>query len=281
MIQTRQQALEQQQQAEQERHDEPLDKPQKSYRTILEQQASEAEEELQRPVGALLLSGLTAGLDLGFGPFAMVVFTTLTASILPHELRSLLAVNFYSAGFVFVTLGRSALFTEHTTLAVQPVLLGRATIGRLLRLWGLVLVSNLVGCALFAWFGGSLGIRMGVVEASVIGEMSHRMIATPSGVMVMSAIAAGWLMGLLSWLSVAGRDTMSQIVVVWLTTFIIGMTGLHHSIAGTVEVLMGVFIGQGATIADYGRFIVLAVVGNAIGGTVFVAMLKTGHVKQS
>ena len=53
------------------RRDHPLEESRKSYHTILEQQIEEAEEELDRPSMALLLSGLAAGLDLGFGPFAM------------------------------------------------------------------------------------------------------------------------------------------------------------------------------------------------------------------
>jgi len=48
--------------------DQPLEKPQKSYHTILEQHVAQAQEELERPVGGLLLSSLSAGLDLGFGP---------------------------------------------------------------------------------------------------------------------------------------------------------------------------------------------------------------------
>jgi formate/nitrite transporter FocA (FNT family) len=88
-------------------------------------------------------------------------------------------------------------------------------------------------------------------------------------------------MGLLSWLVTAARESISQIVCVWLTAFVIGLAGFHHSIAGSAEVLGGVFIGQGATLPDYLRFLVLAVPGNAIGGTVFVAALKWGHVQQS
>src|SRR5919107_766329 len=51
----------------------PRQEPQKSYHTILEQHVRQAQEELERPAGALLLSGLSAGLDLGFGPFLMAV----------------------------------------------------------------------------------------------------------------------------------------------------------------------------------------------------------------
>ena len=42
----------------------------------------------------------------------------------------------YAVGFIFVVLGRSELFTEQTTLAVLPVLNGRASVASLLRGWG-------------------------------------------------------------------------------------------------------------------------------------------------
>jgi formate/nitrite transporter FocA (FNT family) len=98
--------------------------------------------------------------------------------------------------------------------------------------------------------------------------------------MLFSAVAAGWLMGLLAWQVVASRETISQVVVV-LTTFVIGIAHLHHSIAGSTEILMAVFSTDSASLADYGRFLFWAVIGNAIGGSVFVALLKFGHVKAS
>lgn len=265
----------------QEKRDEPKETSKKSYHTILEQQVSEAEEELHRPATALLLSGLTAGLDLGFGPFAMAVLYTLTAPVFSRPVQDLLAANLYAAGFVFVVLGHSALFTEHTTSAVQPVLAGRSSVRQLLRLWGLVLVANLAGAAAFAWYATYLGEALGIVDRAVFGDIAGKMVRQPAVPMIASAIAAGWLMGLLSWLSVAARESMSQMVAVWLTTGIIGLAGLHHSIAGTAEVLMGVFSHTGAGWGDFGRFIACAVLGNAIGGSVFVAVLKSSHVRRS
>ena len=68
--------------------DHPLEEAQKSYHTVLEQQIEQAEEELERPAMALLLSGLAAGLELGFGPFAMAVQSTLTKDVFPGRCRS-------------------------------------------------------------------------------------------------------------------------------------------------------------------------------------------------
>ena len=262
-------------------HDHPLDEAQKSYHTILEQQTARAEEDLARPATALFLSGLTAGLDLGFGPFAMAISLTLLRDVLPMPVLELLNANLYGLGFVFVVMGYSALFTEQTTSAVQPVLAGRVAARRLFRLWGIVLFANVLGGALFAAFAAVLGPALGIVEPRAYGEIAHKLVDDAWWVMLMSAVAAGWLMGLLSWLVTAARDSISQIFVVWATTFIIGLGAMHHSIAGTIEVLMGVFVGQGATFGDYGRFLLWAVLGNAFGGSVFVAALKYGHVQRS
>jgi formate/nitrite transporter FocA (FNT family) len=97
--------------------------------------------------------------------------------------------------------------------------------------------------------------------------------------MFLSAVLAGWLMGLLSWLVAAGRDTISQIVIVWLVTTAIGFAGLHHVILGTVEVLSGAFSGQGINVNDFGRFLLWSTLGNAFGGVFFVALIKYGHAQ--
>lgn len=259
--------------------DHPLEKSQKSYHTTLEQQMSEAEEQLDRSSLGLGLSSLTAGLDLGFSGFLMAVVLTLLSTVASAPIRELVAANAYTAGFIFVFIGRSELFTEHTTIAVLPVLAGRASIGRLLRVWGIVLTANLIGAAAFAGFIAYLGPELGVIDRTVFEEIAKPLLDHSWHVMFLSAILAGWLMGLLAWLTAAARDTMSQILLVWLTTLVIGLGKLHHSIAGTVEVLMAVFAGVGPGWGDWGWFLLWAVPGNAVGGTVLVAALKYGHIR--
>ncbi|MFT5032139.1 MAG: formate/nitrite transporter FocA (FNT family) [Bacteroidia bacterium] len=263
------------------RQDFPLEEAQKNYHTILEQQTARAEEELKRPALALFLSGLTAGLDVGFGPFAMAVNTTLFKGAVADPFITLLNANLYSIGFVFVVLGYSALFTEQTASAVQPVLSRRANVGSLVRLWGIVLTANILGAAAFSYFAAILGPALEVVDPHVLGEIAHRMVAKPWWVMLLSGVAAGWLMGLLAWLITAARDTTSQLICVWLTTMLIGLSGMHHSIAGTVEILMGLFTGTGVTASGYVTFLVWSVIGNALGGVIFVAGLKYSHIRKS
>jgi formate/nitrite transporter FocA (FNT family) len=259
--------------------DAPQEQPQKSYHTILEQHVRQAQEELDRPAGALLLSGLSAGLDLGFGPFLMAVMATLCSRELPHAVTQVIVSLAYGVGFVFVVVGRSALFTEQTTSAVLPVLSGRSSIRQLLRLWGLVLLANLVGAAIIALVISQVAPRMGIVETGALGAIAAKLLHPPWWIMLLGAIAAGWLMGLLAWLVMASRETISQILIVMLTTFVIGIAGFHHSIAGTIEILTAVFANAGPTLSDFGPFLLWAVLGNAFGGATFVAVLKFGHVR--
>ena len=264
---------------ERNKEQEKGEEPQKSYETILEQEIAAGLTELERPAGSLLLSGLSAGLDVSLSLLLMAVMHTLTADTLPKPVYEILVALMYAAGFLFVVLGRSELFTEHTTLAVLPVLDGRASAGQLGRLWSLVYVSNLVGAALFAGFVSFLGPRLGVVEPKAFGAIASNLTEHPGWVILLSGVLAGWLMGLLSWLVAASRDTIGQIVIITLVTTAIGIAHLHHSIVGTAEVLASVFSVQGATMADFGKFLLLATLGNILGGFFFVALIKFGHIR--
>ena len=124
-----------------------------------------------------------------------------------------------------------------------------------------------------------LDLWFGPLAIAVVLTLTEGTLASPLQDLL-SAIAAGWLMGLLAWLISAARETTSQIIIVWLTTGIIGLSKMHHSIAGSIEVLMSVFSG-GATVAEYGRFLALAVAGNAVGGACFVGALKFSAVQRS
>ena len=85
------------------------------------------------------------------------------------------------------------------------------------------------------------GPRLGVISRESLGIIAASVVDHSGLVIFLSAVLAGWLMGLLSWVVAAGRDTISQIVIVWMVTAAIGLGHLHHAILGSVEVLGGVF----------------------------------------
>jgi formate-nitrite transporter family protein len=248
--------------------------PKKPEQVILQEQIAEELEQLQRPSTGLLLSGIAAGFELGFSVFFMGAMLTLVGDQLSEAVSKLLVANVYTIGYIFVILGRSELFTEHTTQAVLPVLNGQASLRSLLRLWAIVYIANLIGGAVFASIASLIGPAMKVIEPAAFGEIAKPLIGHLWWTTMLGGILAGWMMGLLTWLVTAGRDTISQVVCVWIVTFAIGFTHLPHSIAGTVEILTALFAGQGVSWGEFGHFLLWATLGNAIGGAVFVAILK-------
>jgi formate/nitrite transporter FocA (FNT family) len=251
--------------------------PKKPSLQILRHEIEEGRDALERPLDALFISGLSAGLDVGFSLFLMAVVRTLTEGTFSEPAVKLLVANAYAVGFIFVVLGRSELFTEQTTLAVLPVLNRRVRPVALARLWAVVYVSNLLGSAAFAGLAVWVGPSLGVIEPGTFGTIARPLVAHPEEVLFASALLAGWLMGLLSWLVAAARDTISQLAIVWLITTVIGLARLPHVIVGTVEVLAALYAGQGITITEYVRFLVWVTLGNAIGGSFFVAFIKYSY----
>lgn len=249
----------------------------RTYRDILIDELVRGLGELERSASGLLLSGLSAGLDIGFSILLIATTVTLTAGQLPPAVLEIVLANLYAVGFIFVVVGRSELFTEHTTLAVLPVLEGSAPVRAVARLWALVYVSNLVGATAIAALIAGVGPALGTVDAGVLGELARHTTDHPGVVIGLSALLAGWLMGLMSWLAAASRETASQVLMVWLVAASIGLGGLHHCIVGSVEVLAGVFADPAITMGDYLHFLGWATAGNAVGGVVFVALVKFGH----
>lgn len=263
--------------AKQEKKNQDEQTPQKSKTVILDQAANEALSQIERERKGLILSGLSAGLDIGFSVILMAMVITLFQGILGESYLHVATSLMYPFGFMLVVLGRSELFTEHTTLAVLPVLKGKASIMQLLQLWGIIYLSNIAGGALFAVIIAQLAGFAGFIDSSALVKIQQTMTDHSFGAILTGAILAGWLMGLLAWLVAAARETISQIIVIFVITFAIGFIGLHHCIVGNVEVLSGMFVSTFEP-GTYLKFLGTATLGNAIGGVIFVAILKYSHI---
>ncbi|MFC6724401.1 formate/nitrite transporter family protein [Halobium palmae] len=246
--------------------------------TILEQLIERGLAEIERSTGGLGLSGLSAGLDIGFGPLLMAAVYTLVHEPWGEPLTTFLVANAYAIGFIFVVMGRSELFTEHTTLAALPVLDRQSSVRGLARLWGLVYAGNIVGGAIFAIPAVLFAPDYEIATRDSFVHLGDTLLGYGMEEFFFAAILAGWMMGLLAWLLSAAQETLSRVFFVWVVTAAIGLLHLPHSIAGNVEIIMAILAGPEYGLGDYVYFIGLSTAGNAVGGVVFVALLKYGHI---
>lgn len=246
----------------------------KSHGEILKQQIVEGQETYDRTPQSILLSSITAGLEIGFSYLLLCsVFYFFSDSLHEESLFKIMAFV-YPIGFIMVILGQSILFTEQTSLLTLPVLNNKRSIKSLLKIWGTVIAGNLLGGYIIAFILIWIGPKLHIFDHASIEKVAEHVTDYSSMVIFVSAILAGWLMGLLSWLITSSRDTMSRIFIIYIITATMSFTGLHHSIIGSIEVFSGMIISSKIEILDYLKFQGCALLGNSIGGGVFVALLK-------
>lgn len=235
----------------------------------------DARKELRRPLAALGWSGLGAGLTIAFSSLGGAFLASLAPPHLAHAARAAA----YPLGFLFVVLARAQLFTENTLEPVLPMLEDPSaeTVRKVLRLWGIVLVSNLAGSALIALAIARTDLLSTPVYSALL---AHARETTSGGFgrVFYLAIFAGWLVALMAWLVAATHATGAQITIVWLTTAPISALGFRHSIAGSVDAFARVWAGDAPLGQIAGGFLAPAIVGNVIGGVALVALLNHGQV---
>ena len=183
----------------------------------------------------------------------------------------------YSVGFLVVILGRQQLFTENTLTPMLPLMKRKdgQTLTNVLRLWGVVLIANLLGA-----FAVALVLaRTNAFDAEVrntfvqLGHeaMMHNFLTT-----LLRAIFAGWLIALLVWMLPYAES--SHFFVILTITWLIGIGHLAHVIAGAVNVFTVAWAGEKSWLAVFGAFIIPALLGNIIGGVTLVAGLNHAQV---
>jgi len=234
----------------------------------------EGEDELRRTGSALAWSGLAAGLSMGFSLVAM----GLLRARLPDAPWRPLVVNFgYSIGFLIVILGRQQLFTENTLTPILPLLNkpSGTTLWRVARLWVVVLTTNLIGALAFAWAIGHTAVFRPDVRAA-FAAIGRDALDGSFWTVLLRAIFAGWLIALMVWL-LPGAETSRPMIIIILT-FLVGLGGFAHIIAGSVEIFYLLTTGAASWPHGIGGWLVPTLIGNILGGLSLVAALNHAQV---
>jgi formate-nitrite transporter family protein len=230
----------------------------------------EGRHELERSTGALAWSGFAAGLSMGF---SFLVEGLLHSHLPDTSWRPLVATFGYTVGFVIVILGSQQLFTENTLTPMVPLLAEKtaARLRNVLRLWGAVLATNLLGALVFAF----VLARLNVVEPAThrsFSEISREAMRAGLWTTLLHAVYAGWLIALMVWMLPAAKS--AQLWVVVIMTYLVGLGGFAHVIAGATEVFYAAIRTQATWGAALGGYLLPTLVGNVLGGVTIVAALN-------
>lgn len=259
---------------QQREHDEAEDKRSPSASVVHEAILLEGRNELMRSSSALAWSGLAAGLSMGFSLATEGALRTLMPDV---KWATLITSLGYPVGFLFVTLGRQQLYTESTLVAALPALHDRTrdAVVNMFRLWLVVFVMNIMGAFLFAWAAESLEIFSPEMRAE-FSRIGHETISHTFGADLVKGVFGGWLVALMVWLLPASEAARFWTIVV--TTYVLAITKLTHIIAGSVDTLYLVAAGEISFLDYLVGFMTPVLIGNTIGGVLFVAALNHAQV---
>jgi len=244
---------------------------------IFEAIRRDGEHELSRGVSALWWSGIAAGLAISMS----VLCKGFLVSILPQTDWAAGISNLgYTVGFLIVILGRMQLFTENTITPILPLFLEpkAAKLYQIARLWGIVLMANLVGCATAALvlvhghilpdarFEGVLAVSRHYAEATAFEHFAW-------------AVPAGFMIAALVWI-LPRMEGAGEVLMIIVLTYMIGLGGMSHVVAGSTELFILSARGELAlTTAMFGG-ILPTIAGNVLGGTGIFAALTYAQVRQ-
>lgn len=232
------------------------------------------EEEMNRPGISLWWSGVAAGLSISFSLLAEAILERYTPDV---PWRTLLTSLGYPVGFLMVVLSRQQLFTENTITVVLPVMAQPTAVnlGRLTRMWSIVFAANMVGTLFAALFCTFTPVVSPELLAQML-EASRSAMEHPWAEMLFRAISAGFLIAAMVWILPSAQG--AQFHVITLMTYLVGVGGFAHIVAGSVEAFLLVAAGELGVWAMISGFTVPVLLGNIIGGTVLFALLSYAQV---
>ncbi|WP_275553944.1 formate/nitrite transporter family protein [Mixta sp. Marseille-Q2659] len=242
---------------------------------IHEQIRQDGEKELERDSMALLWSAIAAGLSMGASLMAKGIFQVHLAGIPGAFLLENLG---YTFGFIIVIMARQQLFTENTVTAVLPIM--HTPTGSnfllLLRLWGMVLLGNLIGTALAALAFAHMPVFDEATRLAFT-HISEKVMENPPAEMFANAIIAGWIIATMVWMFPSAGS--ARLLVIVMMTWLVALGDLSHIVVGSVEVWYLVFTGALPWQDFIWPFALPTLAGNIIGGTFIFALISHAQIR--
>jgi formate/nitrite transporter FocA (FNT family) len=250
--------------------------PQEIYRRA----EAEGERRLSLTLRDQALTGFIAGVTIVFGIVALGVTEALVEPSLGAQMAKLAGSLAFAVGLVFLIVGRTELFSENFLDPVAAALKERQSgaWARLARLWGTILVFNLVGGAVLLAVVSIDGALPEGAPQALVGAAEETADKTWEATLA-RAVLAGALVALLSYMLNAVNTVLGRIVVAYMVGFLLALGPFDHVVVSALHLLFGIWEAAAVSYADLGANIALATVGNVAGGLLLITLTHTAQVK--
>ncbi|MEJ6535669.1 MAG: formate/nitrite transporter family protein [Mycobacterium sp.] len=187
----------------------------------------------------------------------------------------------FSAGFFFVILSGSILFTEANVVLPSTLLRQRPKLllGRLVVFWALAFIGNFLGAIVTSWLISRAQVyppeMQQTLEAFVAKKTYYHSVGTPTAWFqaLLSGVLANWMVGMAAFFATMGRTIIGKYIPVLLAVSLFCAANFQHSVANMAYfgLISAEGKGPGWWVALSWNIIPVGI-GNMIGGALLVAL---------
>ena len=219
----------------------------------------------------LFILGIMAGAYIAFaGAAANMASFNLLLSSETFGLGKILSGTIFTGGIIMVTLAGAELFTGNNLVMSAASIRKAVTWADTVKLWIVCWIGNLVGSLISV-----VAFHFSGVDTGATGEYFISISTTKVGLepfpLLIRAILCNILVCLAVWCATKMKSEAGKLIMIFCCIFVFMVCGFEHSIANMSILGVGVANG-GITIGQYCYSVLLATVGNMIGGVVFTAL---------
>jgi formate/nitrite transporter len=237
-------------------------------------------KKVHRTWDRVLVSSFLAGAYIAFGGLVAIAVSSGLDPGTWGTLPTLFTGAAFTLGLVLVLIAGSDLATGNMMLVPLSAMRGKISGADVARNLTLVLLGNLIGALVVAYF---LAVQTGVIGssgASGAAALTHdRLAAIAQGKLhetgwqtFLRAVGCNWLVCLAVWMSLAAQSVSGKILAIFFPIMAFVAMGFDHVVANMFFLPAAMFagvpdVGWGDTLLNW----LLAGLGNLVGAVVFVA----------
>lgn len=242
----------------------------------------------KNPFWKTFLLGFLGGAFIAFGAMFSTIVSTGMAPAMPFGLIRLLAGLSFCLGLILVVIAGAEIFTGNI-LITMAWMNRKISFFAVLKNWGIVYLANIFGSitvALMVFLSGQYKFAQGTVGQMMIsivtGKLDHSLLSS-----LFLAILCNILVCLAIWMTYSARTSGDKLLMILfpITAFVAG--GFEHSVADMYYLPMALFVkyfdpafiqkaaisAPNLTVGNSLILLLIASLGNIIGGMVFVALI--------
>ncbi len=217
----------------------------------------------------LLVQGILAGIYISLGAIG---YFKLAATVADPGLGGFLGALVFPLGIIAILIMQAELFTSDSMVMVA-VYDGRTRVSRIFRILVIILIANLLGAIFAAFMTHASGIFDEKIMQLIIQKSIHK-VHMPLGQLFSSAILCNIIVSTGVCLAYSCRDEIAKIIVVWLSITVFVLSGTEHVVANMYYLFTAYFTGGDITLLEIFYNLLIAAIGNFIGGGVIVSVVN-------